>query len=122
MVQKIANEALALSDLVVEGLQEKKGVAIVRMDLRKVSGAITDYFVVATGTSDKHVQALAASVEDTIREKTREKPMNKEGYQLGEWILLDYTNVVVHVFQRDKRDFYRIEDLWGDGEIKKFDD
>lgn len=121
MVKTIAKEAKALSQIAIEGLQDKKGVNIVRMDLSNVTGAVTDFFVVCTGTSDRHVQALANSVVDTIEEETGEKPLNKEGLQQGEWVLLDYVNVVVHVFQHDKRNFYNIEELWGDAEFEKFE-
>jgi ribosome-associated protein len=114
---RVALDAKALSDVVIEGLQEIKGQEILRMDLRKVDGAVTDYFVLCTGTSDKHVQALAESVIDLAKEYD-ERPHNKEGLQTGEWVLIDYVNVVVHIFQREKRAFFRLEDLWGDAEFE----
>lgn len=119
MKQKTATTSLSLSDLAIEGLREIKGVDIVRMNLKKVSGAITDYFIICTGTSDRHVQSLARSVEDTIREETGEKPLNVEGMDLGQWVLLDYVNVVVHVFQQEKRIFYGLEEMWGDADIER---
>jgi ribosome-associated protein len=115
---KVALNAKALTDVVIEGLQEIKGQEILRMDLRQVSGAITDYFIICTGTSDKHVQALAESVLITAK-KTGEIPHNREGMQAGEWVLIDYVNVVVHIFLREKRNFFRLEDLWGDAEFEQ---
>lgn len=115
---RVALDAKALSDVVIEGLQEIKGQEILRMDLRQVPGAITDYFVLCTGTSDKHVQALAESVLDLAKE-AGEIPHNREGTQVGEWVLIDYVDVVVHIFQREKRSFFRLEDLWGDAEFEE---
>lgn len=106
--------AKQLADAVVQGLQDKKALDIVVMDLRKVRGAITDYFVIASGTSDKHVQALGDSVWTFCEEHLQDKPMNIEGRQQGEWGLLDYVNVVVHIFLEERRQFYDIESLWGD--------
>ncbi|MEO0897964.1 MAG: ribosome silencing factor [Bacteroidota bacterium] len=119
---KLALDAKSLTDLAIKGLQDLKGKNIVRMDLREVDGAITDYFVICTGTSDRHVSSLAESVMDVIREEGSEKPINKEGLTAGEWVLLDYVNVVVHVFQKDTRDFYRLEALWGDANMDKIED
>ncbi len=111
-------DAKMLSDLAINGLLEKKGQDIVRMDLQHADGAITDYFVICTGTSDRHVQSLADSVLVALK-KNGEIPFSREGLQTGQWILLDYVNVVVHIFQKDARDFYRLESLWGDAECEK---
>ena len=111
-----------LAEVAVKGLEDKKGLEIVRLDLRDVEGAISDFFVICSGTSDKHVQALSRSVEDMLRKEENDKPINIEGYSAGEWVLLDYVNVVVHIFQRDRRDFFDIEGLWGDAEVKKYEE
>ena len=118
-MEKTAVTSLSLTDLAIEGLRDKKGLNIIRMDLKKSSGAITDYFVICTGTSDRHVKALADSVQDTVREQVRQKPLSVEGMQLGEWVLIDYVDIVIHIFLEDKRDFYSLEDLWGDAPIEK---
>ena len=118
----VATTAKALADLCVLGLQEKKGQKITIMNLQDVQGAVADYFVVCTGTSDRHVQALADSVEKLVKEQNGERPHNYEGRSQGEWVLIDYVNVVVHVFQREKRDFYNIEELWGDAEFENIPD
>lgn len=116
MAKKQDSPGKVLSDAVVKALKEKKGTDIVRLDLRKVNGAVTDFFVIATGSSDRHVTALAEHVVEEIKEKTGERPVSKEGLRTGEWALLDYVTVVVHVFQEEKREFFAIEELWGDAE------
>ncbi|MEM0995806.1 MAG: ribosome silencing factor [Bacteroidota bacterium] len=121
MTRKITTAAEVLSDIIIQGLQEKKGNSITRMDLRNVNGAITDYFVICTGTSDRHVQALAESVEEVVRKDLQDKPISREGTQKGEWVLLDYVDVVVHIFLSDKRRFYDIEGLWGDAEFEEIE-
>ena len=114
-------DAKTLSQIAVSALQEVKGKQIIRMDLTQTDGAITDYFVICSGTSDRHVTALAESVIEKTRD-AGERPINQEGLQAGEWILLDFVNVVVHIFQQEKRDFYRLEKLWGDATFESFDD
>lgn len=118
---KIALDAKALSDLAIEALQDIKARHVLRMDLRKADGAITDYFVICSGTSDKHVQALAESVTKQAKE-AGERPISVEGMGTGTWVLLDFVNVVVHIFQQQSRDFYRLESLWGDAETERFED
>lgn len=112
--------ALQLSEIAVKGLQEIKAQDIVRLDLRKSSGAVTNYFIIATGTSDKHVQSLADSVQKFLKEQAKERPHSVEGMRQGEWVLLDYVNVVVHIFRNEKREFYRLENLWADAHAEKF--
>jgi ribosome-associated protein len=114
-----AISAKQLADAAVNALQDKKGLDIVIMDLRKVRGAITDYFVICSATSDKHAQALSDTVWEALRVSYQDKPMNIEGRQKGEWVLMDYVNIVVHVFLEERRQFYDIESLWADAEITK---
>jgi ribosome-associated protein len=101
---------------VVEGIQEKKGTNITILDLRNIENMIAEYFVICDGESNVHVDALSDSVEEIVRRNAGEKPFHVEGKQNAEWILLDYLNVVVHVFQRPVRRFYGLEDLWADAE------
>ena len=108
-----------LSKLVVEGMEEKKAEDIVIMDLRNVKGSISDYFVICSGNSDTQLEAIAESVEGLIKKKTSESAWRKEGFSNKEWVLLDYVNVVAHVFKKDRRAYYALEDLWGDAEIKR---
>lgn len=118
---KLAIDAKSLADLAIKGLQEVKGQDILRMDLRNVDGAITEFFVICTGTSDRHVSSLAESAMKFIREGAADKPINKEGLNEGKWVLLDYVNIVVHIFQQETRDFYRLEALWADAAVEKMD-
>ena len=116
---KKLNEVSVLAELAVEGIREKKGNDIVTLDLRNVKNSVTDYFVICHAESTTQVSAIARSVEEEIYKATGEDPWHKEGYQNCEWILLDYVNIVVHVFQKEKRDFYSVESLWADAEISK---
>ncbi len=115
------SEAEALAAIAVHGMEEKIGIDIITMDLRKLKSAFADFFVICHGSSDRQTEALADSVENEIRKATGEKPLHREGSENGGWILLDYVNVVIHVFTEEKRLFYGLEELWGDAEIKKYD-
>ncbi len=108
-----------LSKLVVEGMEDKKAEDIVIMDLRSVKGSISDYFVICSGNSDTQLEAIAESIEEVIEKKSEESAWRKEGFSNKEWVLLDYVNVVAHIFKKDKRAYYALEDLWGDADIKR---
>lgn len=107
-----------LSQAVVHGLQEKKGNEIVRLDLRSISGTITDYFVITHADSAAQVSALARSVEEEVYKACKQSPWRKEGLELSEWVIIDFVDVVVHIFRTDKRQYYGIEDLWGDADTE----
>ncbi|HYK75542.1 MAG TPA: ribosome silencing factor [Daejeonella sp.] len=117
---KIALESTSISEIVVYGIQEKKGNDIVRLDLRNIHSSVADYFVICHADSTTQVRAIAASVEEQVYKALKQDPHSKEGIQHGEWILLDYTDVVVHIFKTDKRQYYGIEDLWGDAEMQYY--
>jgi ribosome-associated protein len=116
---KDADTSELMKDQIVGGMQEKKAKEIVCIDLRNVKNAIADFFVVCHADSKTHVEAIADSVEEYVHDKTGENPYHKEGAANAEWILLDYVNVVAHIFQKELRDFYGIERLWADAEIKR---
>jgi ribosome-associated protein len=116
----LTSSAEKLADLIVEGLQEKKGLEITRLDLRGIPQAVCDYFVICTGTSSTHVNGLADSVDGLVKKKSGEDPWHVEGYKQGDWVLMDYINVVVHVFQPEARTFYALEKLWADAPVKHF--
>ncbi len=101
-------------DAVVESIQEKKGENITVLDLRSIDNAITSFFVICDGTSNVHVDSIADSVEELVRKNISEKPFHVEGRDNAEWILLDYLDVIVHVFQKSTRELYKIEELWAD--------
>lgn len=99
--------------LAAEAAEDKKAADVVVLDVAETL-VITSYFVVATGASDRQVRAIAEQVEDTLRERAGVKPIGREGEREGKWVLLDFADVVVHVFQPEERDFYRLDKLWSD--------
>ncbi len=109
-------EALVLARLAAQIMDEKKAEEIRILDLRRVQGAPAEYFVIATGNVPSHVSSLSDAVHENVKKATGQGPNKVEGYQNAEWILMDYFDVVVHIFQRDKRQFYRLDELWSDGE------
>ncbi|WP_188504605.1 ribosome silencing factor [Parapedobacter pyrenivorans] len=109
-----------LSEVVIHGMQEKKGNEIVRLDLRNIRSSVSDYFVICHADSSTQVSALAKSVEEEVFKALNQEPWRKEGLEHGEWVLLDFVDVVVHIFKTDKRSHYGIEDLWGDAELEYY--
>jgi ribosome-associated protein len=106
----------------IEGLFKKKGLDVVSLDLTKLENSVCKYFIICHGDSDRQVQALADSVLETVREETGEKVWHKEGFDTATWILLDYADVVIHVFQKEYRDLYKLEELWADAKLTKHED
>lgn len=110
-----------LVEAIVEGIQEVKGKEVVHLDLRDVPNTVCAHFVICHGDSAIQVEAIANSVMRTTKEKLNERPWHHEGLSNAEWVLLDYVDVVVHVFHREKRGFYAIEDLWADATRHVYD-
>lgn len=110
-----------LSEWVVEGMLEKKALDVVVMDLREIKHAVADYFIVCSGNSDTQIDAISESIEEEVHKRSKQNPWKREGQQNKEWILLDYVDVVAHVFNKEKRTFYGLEELWGDAKIKRID-
>ena len=102
---------------IIEHILVKKGDDIVVLDLRKISG-ITDFFIIATGNSSVHVKAIADEVNVELKHEDGTSPWHVEGYEAKKWILLDYVDIVVHVFDAETRSYYRIEQLWKDADIR----
>lgn len=117
--QLLQDSATILADVVTKGIQEKKGKDIVIMDLKSTGSGIADFFVICHADSTTQVDAIANSVEDEVFKTLGERPVFKEGYTNSEWILLDYIDVIVHVFLKEQRDFYGIEKFWADAETKR---
>ncbi len=105
---------------IIEVIQDKKGLDILLMDLRS-STDTTDFFILCSGTSDLHVKTLADEITDTLKQEGQ-RPWHVEGYKARRWILIDYVDVVVHIFRRDAREFYALERLWGDADCTSFED
>lgn len=109
-----------LAEIVVLGMQEKKGNEIVKLDMREINATVSDYFIICHADNNIQVNAIAKSVEDEVYKAFGQEPWHKEGQGNGEWILLDFVDVVVHIFKTDIRSRYRIEDLWGDAKIESY--
>ena len=111
----------ALLDAVIKGLDEVKGCDITVVDLKSVTHAISSYLVIAHGSSYTQVQALTHSVEKVCWEALSEKPVSVQGLRNGEWTILDFFDIVVHVFHEEARTRYDLEELWGDADIRKIE-
>jgi len=121
-MKKKNNETEVLLSNIIEGIHEKKGRDVLTIDLRKLDSRIADFFVVCHASSSSQVSAICDSVEETVRKKTGEKPLRVEGLENCFWVLIDYGNVVVHVFVEEYRSFYNLESLWADAKIEVIED
>ncbi|NKI33373.1 ribosome silencing factor [Croceivirga thetidis] len=116
-MQRQKASADELISLIIHGIEEVKGLDINLLDLREIENTVCDYFIICNGTSNTHVNAIVSSVQKTVSKAIKDKPWHIEGSDNAEWVLMDYVNVVVHVFQKQARDFYDIEGLWGDAKV-----
>ena len=119
---KVKDESDILADLIVKGMQEKKATDIAILDLKNLKNAVSDYFIICSANSDSQLDAIARSVEEEVYKIAQENPWQSEGRLNKEWILLDYVSVVAHIFLKDKRQFYALEELWGDAKIRQIAD
>jgi ribosome-associated protein len=106
-------------DAIIAGMQEKKAKDIVWIDLRNLKNSVTDFFVICHADSRTHIESIARSIEEYVYKQLGEEPLHSEGQTNAEWILLDYFNVVAHIFLQDKREFYGLERLWADADIQR---
>ncbi len=116
---KKENEADQLITQIIQGIEEVKGQDIEILDLRAIENTVCDYFIICNGTSNTQVNAIVNSIEKTVSKSLKEKAWHIEGSDNAEWILMDYINIVVHVFQKHIREYYDIESLWGDAKTVK---
>ncbi len=107
--------------LILQGIEEVKGQQINLLDLRAIENTVCDYFIICNGTSNTHVNAIVGSIQKTVSKAIKDKPWHIEGQDNAEWVLMDYVNVVVHIFQKHIRDYYDIEGLWGDAKVTEFE-
>ena len=114
---KEVSQSQLILETAIKGLQDLKGEEIVKIDLTSIENAVCDYFLISTGNSNTHVNALADSVKKEIKDLLNEKPWHSEGFGNAEWIILDYVNTVIHIFQKEAREFYNLEELWADTKI-----
>ncbi|WP_281540861.1 ribosome silencing factor [Maribacter aestuarii] len=116
-MQKGKASADELIALILQGIEDVKGLNINLLDLREIENTVCDYFIICNGTSNTHVNAIVGSIQKIVSKSIKDKPWHIEGEDNAEWVLMDYVNVVVHVFQKQIRDFYDIEGLWGDAKF-----
>ena len=112
-------ETRNLVESITKGIQEKKGENIVVADLRSIEGAICRYFVICTGNSPAQVEAITDSITDVVRVELGEKPVKVVGLENAQWVAMDYTDAMVHIFLPDVRDYYDLEHLWEDAKIER---
>ena len=108
-----------LVEKIVSSIDEVKGIDVDLLDLRKINNTVCRFFIICTGTSNTHVSAITSSIKKNVSKELKEKPYSMEGLENQEWVLIDYVDVVVHVFQQNIREFYDIENLWGDATISR---
>jgi ribosome-associated protein len=106
---------------IIGGIEEVKGKEITILDLREIENTVCDYFIICEGTSNTQVNAIVNSIQKQVSKTLKDKPWHVEGTENSEWILMDYVNVVVHVFQKQIREYYDIESLWGDAKITQIE-
>lgn len=109
-----------LAEQAIKGILEKKGKNITCLNLKNIPNRVCDYFIICEADSTTQVNAIAQSVDETVKKATGENPFHTEGWENSLWILIDYVDVVVHVFEKETREFYKLESLWADAEIQEF--
>ena len=116
MTKKNTNNDVLLANI-IKGIEEVKGNDIDILDLREIDKSPCDYFVICNGNSNTQVNAIVNSIQKTVSKELKDKPWHVEGMENAEWVLMDYVTVVVHIFQKQIREYYNIESLWGDSKI-----
>ena len=114
-------EKQLLIDKIVDAIQVTKGEDIMVFDLSKIENSVAETFIICSGNSNTQVSAIAGNIEKKVRNDLQDRPWHVEGTENAMWVLLDYVSVVVHVFQRSIREYYEIEELWGDAQITKIE-
>jgi ribosome-associated protein len=121
-MKKRSDGTEVLLESIVKGIFIKKGLNVLKIDLRKLENRITDYFVICHASSGTQVSAISDSVDDIVRKEAGEKPFHVEGLDNCFWVLLDYGNVIVHIFLEEYRNFYSLESLWADAATEAMED
>ncbi len=118
MTDEKSKETLKFIAVLIKILIDKKAVDIVKCDLRNIENSVCDFFIICSGTSSIHIKSLSDVLYKELRKKLKIAPWHIEGMENCEWVLLDYVDVVVHIFNENARDFYKLEELWADAEMK----
>ena len=106
-----------LVEQIIETLNKNKGVNIVKIDLRRIENCFCSFFVICHGTSGTHIAGLTDAVEEKVREDLDERPFHIEGLNAAQWVVVEYGDIVVHIFEKELRDYYQLEDFWADAQI-----
>lgn len=114
-------EKQVLIDKIIEAIQDTKGEDVMIFDLSKIENSVAETFIICSANSNTQVSAIAGNIEKKVRNELKERPWHVEGTDNALWVLVDYVSVVVHIFQRHIREFYEIEELWGDAQITKIE-
>jgi ribosome-associated protein len=117
MRKKKDEDLLTIEERIIESIREKKGRNIIKIDLTELNNSICEYFIISHGESNTQTRAIAQNIEDKVKKHLKQNTYHTEGYQNAQWILLDYNTVVVHIFQEQTRNYYKLEELWADGEV-----
>ena len=105
---------------IIDIIKDMKGINIMSLDFRKLENPICEYFVICTGSSDTHVNSIEKKITRKIEEQLKERPWSTEGKNISNWLLIDYADIVIHIFKKESRDFYQLEELWGDARITTY--
>lgn len=111
-----------INDLIIDSIQDIKGKDIVKLDLRGLDDAPTDFFIICNGESNTQMRAIAGNIHKRLKQEANWRPSSKEGLQSDAWILVDYFNTIVHIFHPQAREFYELEELWSDAEVTEYQD
>ncbi len=108
-----------LVNKVIEALEDNKAHQIIKIDLRQIENCFCSFFVICHGTSGTHIAGLTDAVEEKVKEDLGDSPFHSEGLNTSRWTVLDYGDVVVHIFDKELRDYYQLEEFWGDGILEE---
>ena len=118
MKEKYSSKGLITN--IIKSIEEGKGEEVILIDMKKIDNSPCDYFIVCDGSSNTQVNAIVSKIKKNVSKLFSEKPINIEGLENCKWVLIDYIDIVVHVFQKEIRQYYNIENLWGDAKHTKF--
>jgi ribosome-associated protein len=102
---------------IIRAIHQKKGEKIVSLDLRKIPEAVADFFIICEASNTTQVKAISDYIETLVKDECEEQPFRHEGQKTAQWVLIDYVNVVIHVMHHETRKFYKLEDMWSDGDL-----
>ena len=111
---KVSSKNNILLNAIIESIKSIKGNDLISLNFGKIENSICDFFVICSGTSSTHVKAIEENVRKKVQKMTKQKPWHVEQDNKADWVLMDYSDIILHIFQEDTRSFYNLEELWGD--------